>query len=86
MVRLEHQRFNLWYRLNEKCGWQPAYTEGTNIADAKIALLLAVKTVYRIGSKGIEIVETFTDTPYPPPETPQTYTSGWPDNPYGDCY
>lgn len=57
MVQKARRRFKMWYRLNAECAWQPAMPEGENFADAKIALLLAVKMIYQIKSKNIEIVE-----------------------------
>ena len=57
MSQLARRPFKMWWRLNAECAWQPAYPIGNTYADAKVGLLLAVKTIYRIGSKDIEIVE-----------------------------
>lgn len=79
MVKPAKQRFNLWYRLNSECEWQPAYTEGSDVENAKAALLLAVKTLYRIGSKDIEIVETIGSEAVYPPKEVYSYTNGYPE-------
>ena len=57
MAQLARRPFKMWYRLNSECSWQPAFPVGTNYTDAKVALLLAVKTIYRIKGQDIDIVE-----------------------------
>jgi hypothetical protein len=51
------QSFKMYWRLNAECSWQPAWPIGSSYEDAQASLLLAVKTIYRIGSNDIEIVE-----------------------------
>lgn len=63
MSQLEKRRFKLWYRLNTLCDWQPAMPLASNLEEARLALLLAVKTIYRIGSKDIQIVEKLGEEP-----------------------
>jgi hypothetical protein len=57
MSQLATRPFKLWYRLSPACAWQPAHPIGSNLAGARIALLLAVKTIYRVNGRDIEIVE-----------------------------
>lgn len=57
MSQLAKMPFKMYWRLNAECAWQPAWPIGNNFTDAKVCLLLAVKTIYRIGGNDIQIVE-----------------------------
>ena len=58
MSMIAKRRIKMWWRLNSDCAWQPALPEGSSYDDAKVALLLAVKTIYKVPSRDIEVVET----------------------------
>jgi hypothetical protein len=47
--------FKLYYRLTNECSWHEAWPTGPTEEKAAMALLLGLKTIYRVSGHGIEI-------------------------------